>query len=232
MFSSSKHQIALSEVYKYKYKSATSICPYFHDVMQKFLSFFHSLCTDSSATLASKHIVNLSLCARALVCVCACAGQRTLFSSLGPDIKAMSAGVWWDLTDNTSSPSFPFWSFLTRSSIQYIMQPPLFIPAQIFSSLSPCPSVVSATFLSSFYFYLLCDYLYYTHIFCILSFKCLLSDCKSKQNKPVRCWKETCILSSTGGVTRESRVGLWGENGINTVIYAVQRESRSRAETE
>lgn len=120
------------------------VCPFFTPP---------SLCTEGSATLVYKHIVNLS---PACTYTHVHAGQWTHCSSLGPDIKAMSASVWWDLTDDTSSPSFPFWSLLTRSSIRYIMQPPLSVPAHNFFfliiSMSTC---FSATFLTTFLLFIL-----------------------------------------------------------------------------
>ena len=40
---------------------------------------------------------------RQCVYVCVCVHRWALWSPLGPEIKAMSASVWWDLTDDTSS---------------------------------------------------------------------------------------------------------------------------------
>lgn len=79
-------------------------------------------------------------------CVC----RWALWSSLGPEIKAMSASVWWDLTDDTSSLSLTLFHsgsprLTVRSSVQSIIQPPLPVSCPFFSHylyvwlvLTPC----------------------------------------------------------------------------------------------
>lgn len=131
MFSCRKYMNVLwaSMKYKHKHKPAILNCLHFcmlwchagdlPDFKIVFFFFLNSHCKKQLLTLLYKHTVNLSLQASnqvhpATVCMCVlcvCVRQWALWSSLGPEIKAMSASVWWDLTDDTSSLSlsFPFW---------------------------------------------------------------------------------------------------------------------------
>lgn len=99
---------------KHKHKAAKSNCPHFcmfwcHAGLTD-LKFFFTLPLQKQLselllytpmhththTHTHRETVNLSLHACMRVCECV----RTLWSCLGPEIKAMSASVWWDLTDD------------------------------------------------------------------------------------------------------------------------------------
>lgn len=120
MFSPRKYRNVLGPSVKYKHKPATSNCRHFCMLWCHAggLPGFWIFVTPFAKTAANTALHTLTHCKSVPPCqqpcspcnvvyVCVYVCRWALWSSLGPEIKAMSASVWWDLTDDTSSLS-PF----------------------------------------------------------------------------------------------------------------------------